>query len=123
MAVDPMADQDPKASRQPLRPLATAARDRQFPAAVWLVSRRCSPQGKAAAEARLRAIVDPALGVLEYATKGKHKDLRGALTAARKYWCRAKPEANVSDWKRGLDWLSNRLRKRTERARSPDLSS
>jgi hypothetical protein len=36
-------------------------------------------------------MVDPALGVLEYA-KRKHKDLRGALTAAKEVLDRAKPE-------------------------------
>jgi hypothetical protein len=35
---------------------------------------------KAAAQARLRATVDPALGVLEYATK-RDKNRRGALQA------------------------------------------
>ena len=42
-----------------------------------------SRRGKAAAQARLRARVDPALGVLEYAMKRKDKDLRGALQAAK----------------------------------------
>jgi hypothetical protein len=51
-----------------------------------------APQVKAAAQARLRAMVDPALGVLEYAMKRKHKDLRGALTAAKEVLDRAKPE-------------------------------
>ena len=37
-----------------------------------------APQVKAAAAARLRAMVNPALGVLEYAMKRKDKDLRGA---------------------------------------------
>ena len=47
--------------------------------------------------------------------KGKHKDLRGALTAARKYWTGPSQRAKVTDWKRGLDWLSNTLGKRTEK--------
>ena len=51
-----------------------------------------APQVKAAAAARLRAMVDPALGVLEYAMKRKHKDLRGALQAAKEVLERAKPE-------------------------------
>jgi hypothetical protein len=51
-----------------------------------------APQVKAAAQARLRAMVDPALGVLEYAMKRKHKDLRGALQAAKEALDRAKPE-------------------------------
>jgi hypothetical protein len=44
-----------------------------------------APQVKAAAQARLRAMVDPALGVLEYAMKRKDKDLRGALAAAPEF--------------------------------------
>jgi len=36
-------------------------------------------------------MVDPALGVLEYAVKRKNKDLRGALTAAKEVLDRAKP--------------------------------
>jgi hypothetical protein len=37
-------------------------------------------------------MVDPALGVLEYAMKRKHKDLKGALTAvAKEVLDRAKP--------------------------------
>ena len=51
-----------------------------------------APQVKAAAQARLRAMVDPALGVLEYAMKRKDKDLRGALAAAKEVLDRAKPE-------------------------------
>jgi hypothetical protein len=51
-----------------------------------------APQVKAAAAARLRAMVDPALGVLEYAVKRKNKDLRGALAAAKEVLDRAKPE-------------------------------
>ena len=52
------------------------------------VSRGAAPQVKAGAAARLRAMVDPALGVLEYrAMKGKHKDLRGRSNGG---W--AKPE-------------------------------
>ena len=51
-----------------------------------------APQVKAAAAARLRAMVDPALGVLEYAIKRKDKDLRGALAAAKEVLDRAKPE-------------------------------
>ena len=51
-----------------------------------------APQVKAAAAARLRAMVDPALGVLEYAMKRKDKDLRGALAAAKEVLDRAKPE-------------------------------
>ena len=50
-----------------------------------------APQVKAAAAARLRAMVDPALGVLEYAMKRKDKDLRGALAAAKEVLDRAKP--------------------------------
>lgn len=60
-----------------------------------------APRVKAAAAARLRAMVDPALGVLEYAMKGKHKDLRGALMAARKYWTGPSQRAKVTNWKRG----------------------
>jgi hypothetical protein len=37
-------------------------------------------------------MVDPVLGVLQYAMKRKHKDLRGALTAAKEVLDRAKPE-------------------------------
>ena len=51
-------------------------------------------QVKAAAAARLRAMVDPALGVLEYAMKRKDKDLRGALAAAKEVLDRAKPEGD-----------------------------
>jgi hypothetical protein len=51
-----------------------------------------APQVKAAAAARLRAMVDPALGVLEYAMKRKDKDIRGALAAAKEVLDRAKPE-------------------------------
>ena len=51
-----------------------------------------APQVKAAAAARLRAMVDPALGVLEYAMKRKVKDLRGALAAAKEVLDRAKPD-------------------------------
>ena len=47
--------------------------------------------------------------------KGKHKDLRGALRAARKYCTGPSQRANVTDWERGLDWLSDILGKRTER--------
>jgi|SRR6516164_2261688 hypothetical protein len=31
---------------------------------------------------------------------GKHKDLRGALTAARKYWTGPSQRAKVTDWER-----------------------
>ena len=41
-----------------------------------------APQVKAAAAARLRAMVNPALSVLEYAMEQKEKDIRGALAAA-----------------------------------------
>ena len=51
-----------------------------------------APQVKAAAAARLRAMVDPALAVLEYAMRRKDKDLRGALQAAKEVLDRAKPE-------------------------------
>jgi hypothetical protein len=51
-----------------------------------------APQVKAAAAARLRAMVNPALNVLEYAMKRKDKDLRGALAAAKEVLDRAKPE-------------------------------
>ena len=51
-----------------------------------------APQVKAAAAARLRAMVDPALGVLEFAMKQKTKDLRGALQAAKEVLDRAKPD-------------------------------
>ena len=51
-----------------------------------------APQVKKAAAARLRAMVDPALGVLEYAMKRKDKDLRGALQAAKEVLDLAKPE-------------------------------
>lgn len=42
-----------------------------------------APQVKAAAEARLRALADPAIGVLEYALKQKTKKLTNALTASK----------------------------------------
>jgi hypothetical protein len=45
-----------------------------------------APQVKAAAAARLRAMVDPALGVLEYAMKRRGKNLRGALQAPRRLY-------------------------------------
>jgi hypothetical protein len=54
-------------------------------------------QVKAAAQARLRAMVDSALGVLEYAMKRKDKDLRGALQAAKEVLDRAKPEGEGED--------------------------
>ena len=53
-----------------------------------------APQVKAAAAARLRALVDPALGVLQYAMRRKDKDLRGALQAAKEVLDRAKPEGH-----------------------------
>ena len=56
-----------------------------------------APQVKAAAAAHLRAMVDQALGVLEYATRRKDKDLRGALTAAKEVLDRAKPEGEGDD--------------------------
>jgi hypothetical protein len=40
----------------------------------------------------MRAMVDPALGVLEYAMKQQEKDIRGALAAAKEVLDRAKPE-------------------------------
>jgi hypothetical protein len=49
-------------------------------------------QVKAAAAARLRAMVNPALSVLEYAMEQKEKDIRGALAAAKEVLDRAKPE-------------------------------
>jgi hypothetical protein len=48
--------------------------------------------GRTAAAARLRAMVDPALGVLEYDMRRKDKDLRGALQIAKEVLDRAKPE-------------------------------
>ena len=51
-----------------------------------------APRVKKLAAARLRAMVDPALGVLEFAMRQKNKDLRGALTAAKEELDRAKPE-------------------------------
>ena len=42
-----------------------------------------APQVKAAAEARLRALVDPSLGVLEYALRQKGSKLRDAIVSAR----------------------------------------
>jgi len=51
-----------------------------------------APQVKAAAAARLRAMVNPALSVLEYAMERKEKDIRGALAAAKEVLDRAKPE-------------------------------
>ena len=56
------------------------------------ILRGCGPQINAAAAAHLRAMVDPALGVLEYAMERKEKDLRGALQAAKEVLGRAKPE-------------------------------
>lgn len=56
-----------------------------------------APQVKAAAAARLRAMVDPALGVLEFAMKQKQKDLRGALQAAKEVLDRAKAEGEDGD--------------------------
>jgi hypothetical protein len=47
-------------------------------------------------------MVDPALGVLEYAMKRKDKDLRGALAAAKEVLDRAKPEGEgegLETWK------------------------
>ena len=55
-------------------------------------ARRRRPQVKAAAAARLRAMVNPALSVLEYAMEQKEKDIRGALAAAKEVLDRAKPE-------------------------------
>ena len=62
-----------------------------------------APQVKAAAAARLRAMVNPALNVLEYAMEQKDKDLRGALTAAKEVLDRAKPE----DGEEGTEVRSN----------------
>ena len=50
------------------------------------------PKVKKAAAARLRAMVNPALNVLEYAMEQKEKDIRGALAAAKEVLDRAKPE-------------------------------
>ena len=117
-----MADQDPKAS-QCTATSKTTGNHCTRPAIPGGSGCRyhggAAPQVKAAAAARLRAMVDAALGVLEYAMKGKHKDLSGALMAARKYWTGPSQRAQVTDSKRGLDWLSNTLGKRNERARSP----
>lgn len=41
-----------------------------------------APQVRASAEARLRALVDPAIGVLEYAMKQKTKQLKVASSVA-----------------------------------------
>ena len=118
-----MADQDAKASQ--CTAIKTTGNRCTRPAipggSVCRYHGGAAPQVKAGAAARLRAMVDPALGVLEYATKGKHKDLRGALTAARKYWTGPSQRAKVTDWKRGPDWLSNTLGKKTERARPSDI--
>ena len=119
-----MADQDPKASQCTATSKTTGNRCTRPAIPGGSVCRYhggAAPQVKAAAAARLRAMVDPALGALGYAMKGKHQDLRDALTAARKYWTGPGQRAKVTDWKRGLDWLSNTLGKRTERARSPDI--
>ena len=62
-----------------------------------------APQVKAAAQARLRAMVDPALGVLEYAMKRKDKDLRSALAPAKEVLDRAKPEG------KGLEARTGRI--------------
>ena len=51
-----------------------------------------APQVKAAAQARLRAMVDPALGVLEDAMRNRKKDMRAALAAAKEVLDRAKPD-------------------------------
>ena len=47
--------------------------------------------------ARLRAMVNQALGVLGYAMRRKDKDLRGALQAAKEVLDRAKPEGEGDD--------------------------
>jgi hypothetical protein len=41
---------------------------------------------------RVRAMVNPALSVLEYAMEQKGKDIRGAMAAAKEVLDRAKPE-------------------------------
>ena len=109
-----MADQDPKASRCTATSKTTGNRCTR-PAIPGGSVCRChggaATQVKAAAAARLRAMVDPALGVLEYAMKGKHKDVRGALTAARKYWTGISQRAKVTGWKRGLDWGNQMITK------------
>lgn len=42
-----------------------------------------APQVKAAAEARLRALADPSIGVLEFALNQKSRNLPAALSAAK----------------------------------------
>jgi hypothetical protein len=74
-----MADQDPKASQCTATSTTTGNRSTRPAIPGGSVCRYhggAAPQVKAAAAARLRAMVDPALGVLEHAMKGKHKDLR-----------------------------------------------
>ena len=81
---------DPMQSQDPIQPqLCTARRkngercgSRPFVGATC-AGCTAAAQVKAAAAARLRAMVDPALGVLEYAMKRKDKDIRGALQTAR----------------------------------------
>ena len=54
---------------------------------------------------QLRAMVNPALSVLEYAMEQKEKDIRGALAAAKEVLDRAKPEDGDIDI-----WLPRKLR-------------
>ena len=77
--------------RQPRKPLAPAARAGDSRGPRVPVLRWRGTQVKKLAAARLRAMVDPALGVLEYAMRRKDKDLRGALQAAKEVLERAKP--------------------------------
>jgi hypothetical protein len=51
-----------------------------------------APQVRKAAAARLRAMVDPALGVLDYAMKRKSRKLKEAISAAKEVLDRAEFE-------------------------------
>jgi hypothetical protein len=53
-----------------------------------------APQVKAKAAERLRAMINPALGVLEYAMKQKAKQLPAAINAAKEVLDRAKFEGD-----------------------------
>jgi len=90
-----MADQDPKASQCTATSKTTGDRCTRPAIPGGHVCRfhgGAAPQVKKLAAARLRAMVDPALGVLKFAMRQKNKDLRGALQAAKEVLDRAKPE-------------------------------
>ena len=117
-----MADQDAKASQ--CTAIKTTGNRCTRPAipggSVCRYHGGAAPQVKAAAAPRLRAMVDPAWGALEY-DEGQAQGPQGRSNGGKEVLDRAKPEGEGDGLEARSGLVVEYVRQKTERARPSDI--